>query len=199
MYIDHKLINQSETVKSQFSKLNKLNHNSVDLVKLLGFSWISYSPNNDNKVTTFIFREEQKELLVVKEGIVKKGTWELLILSNSMLIFDGEQELLFNVIYFGNIGLVLQKENVDEFLILIKRGKDHLQDKNLNQVIDSFVEDYTKHQKQFDNIRLEGPDSDVQFEDISEFREYRLFPYVAILGSILVIITILLIIFNRLS
>lgn len=197
MYINQKLIDQSELAKSHFLQLSKLNHNSIDLVKLEGFSWISYCPSADEKITTFIFREENNELLVVKEGIVKKGSWELLILSNSMLVNDGEQEILFNIVYFGNIGVILQKENVDEFLILIKRGKNKLQNEGLDAVMNSFIEDYNKQQKQFDNINLDSPESAVQFEDISEFKEYRLFPYVAVLGSILVIIIILLILFNR--
>lgn len=197
MYINHSLINQSEETADIFQQLLLVNHNSIDLVKLLGFSWISYTPNSDEQITTFIFREEKNELLVVKEGLVQKGHWEQLVLSNSLLMNDGQQELLFNIIYFGNMGMILKKENLDEYLILIKRSKHQTHEKSFNQVIALFMDDYTKLQKQFDNINLEGPETALEFEDIGEFREYRLFPYVATLGTILIIIAIIIIVISR--
>jgi len=197
MYINHSLINQSEETADIFQQLVLVNHNTIDLVKLIGFSWISYAPDSDEQSTTFIFREEKNELLVVKEGVVQKGHWEQLVLSNSLLMNDGQQELLFNIIYFGNMGMILKKENLDEYLILIKRSKHQTHEKSFNQVITLFMEDYTKLQKQFDNINLEGPETALEFEDIGEFREYRLFPYVATLGTILIIIAIIIIIISR--
>lgn len=197
MYINHSLINRSEKVSDTFHQLTLVNHNTIDLVKLIGFSWITFAPDSGEKTTTFIFREENNELLVVREGIVQKGHWEQLVLSNSMLINDGKQELLFNVIYFGNIGMILKKENLDEYLVLIKRGKQNTQEKSFDEVIGQFMEDYSRVQKQFDNINLEGPEAALEFEDIGEFREYRLFPYVATLGTILIIIAIIVIIISR--
>lgn len=197
MYIDQVLINKLATSADTFNQLSLVNHNSIDLVKLIGFSWISYSPDSDENLTTFIFREEQNELLVVNEGIVKKGHWEQLVLSNSILINNGQQEILFNVIYFGNMGMILKKENLDEYLILIKRGKHNFQEKSFDQVINLFMEDYSKVQKQFDNINLEGSEAALEFEDIGEFREYRLFPYVATLGTILIIIVIIIVVITK--
>jgi len=135
MYINHSLINQSEETADIFQQLVLVNHNTIDLVKLIGFSWISYAPDSDEQSTTFIFREEKNELLVVKEGVVQKGHWEQLVLSNSLLMNDGQQELLFNIIYFGNMGMILKKENLDEYLILIKRSKHQTHEKSFNQVI----------------------------------------------------------------
>jgi len=197
MYIDHSLINQSEKASEAFHQLSLVNHNTIDLVKLIGFSWISYAPDKNEKPTTFIFREENNELLIVKEGVVQKGHWEQLILSNSMLMNDGDQELLFNIVYFGNIGMILKKENLNEYLILIKRSKHQIHEKEFDEVIELFLEDYSKLQKQFDNINLESPEAALEFEDIGEFREYRLFPYVATLGTILIIIAIIIIIISR--
>lgn len=197
MYFNHSLIYESESIAEKFYQLSVVNHSNIDLVKLLGYSWISYAPDSDEQITTFIFREENHELLVVKEGIVKKGHWERLVLSNSMLINDGNQELLFNVIYFGNIGMILKKENLEEYLFLIKRSKKNYHEKTFEELIDLFTEDYTKVQKQFDNINLEGPESSLEFEDIGEFREYRLFPYVATLGTIVILIAIIVILINK--
>lgn len=197
MYIKQSFIKNTVDTSALFDQLISLNNNSIDPVKLLGFSWISYSPDIDSTHSTFIFREEKQELLVVQEGLVKKGKWELLILSNSILINDGSQELLFNIVYFGNVGLILKKENLDEYLILIKRSKANLQSESIGIVIEAFMEDYTRIQKQFDNISLDSTDASLEFEDISEFHEYRLFPYVATLGTILLILAIIAILIGK--
>ncbi|NOR86175.1 MAG: hypothetical protein GQ527_01060 [Bacteroidales bacterium] len=193
MYIQQSFIKKSADTSEILDQLISLNNNSIDPVKLHGFSWISYSPAIESKLSTYIFREENQELLVVQEGKVKKGKWEVLILSNSILINDGEQELLFNIEYFGNVGMILKKENLDEYLILIKRSKADLQLESIGFVINSFMDDYNKIQKQFDNINLDTTDASLEFEDIAEFHEYRLFPYVATLGTILLIIVVIVI------
>jgi len=193
MYIQKSVIDQTGETAHVFKDLLHLNHNSIDFSKLLGFSWISYVVDHDSPASTFIFREEKQELLVVKDGIVKKGSWEMLVLSNSILINDGENELLFNIMFFGHTAVVLKKENLDEFLILIKRSKDNLQEQSLPQVIHALMDDYNRVQKQFDNINLDSTDPSLEFEDIAEFHEYRLFPYVATLGSIVLILTIIIV------
>jgi len=197
MYIKQAQINETKKTSELFHQLISLNHNNIDKVKLIGFSWISYSTDADEKQKTYIFREENHELLVVQDGLVKKGSWEILILSNSILIHDGQQELLFNIVFFGNVGIILKKENVDEYLFLIKRGKTNLQSQNLHYVMERFMEDYTRIQKQFDNINLETNDASLEFEDIAEFREYRLFPYVATLGTIVLIIAVIIILLSN--
>jgi len=114
-----------------------------------------------------------------------------------LLINDGEQELLFNIVFFGNVGLILKKENVDEYLFLIKRGKSNLQDKSIGLIIKSFMDDYTTIQQQFNDINLDSTDASLEFEDISEFHEYRLFPYVATLGTIILIIIVIIILLGN--
>jgi len=197
MYIQKSHISKTEQTSELFDQLLLLNHNNIDPVKFLGFSWISYCLDLEKTPSTFIFREEKQELLVVKEGKVKKGSWEILVLSNSLLINDGEQELLFNIVFFGNVGLILKKENVDEYLFLIKRGKSNLQDKSIGLIIESFMEDYTTIQQQFNDINLDSTDASLEFEDISEFHEYRLFPYVATLGTIILIIIVIIILLGN--
>lgn len=197
MYIQKSHISESGQTSELFDQLLLLNHNSIDSAKFLGFSWITYCMDKEAKPSTFIFREEKQELLVVKEGKVKKGNWEILILSNSLLINDGEQELLFNIVFFGNVGLILKKENVDEYLILIKRGKSNLQEKPIGSIIENFMADYTRIQQQFNDISLDSTDASLEFEDISEFHEYRLFPYVATLGTIVLIIIVIIILLGN--
>jgi len=193
MYIKQAHINESSETAQLFGQLISLNHNNIDNVKLIGFSWISYVLEEEAKQSTYIFREKNQELLVAQAGLVKKGKWEILILSNSILINDGKQEILFNIVFFGNVGVILKKENVDEYLILVKRSKTNLQSQPLHYVIERFMEDYTRIQKQFDNINLETNDASLEFEDIVEFREYRLFPYVATLGTIVLVIAVIII------
>lgn len=197
MYIQKSEISQSNETNELFDQLLILNHTSIDRVKFLGFSWISYSINPEERPSTFIFREEKQELLVVNDGLVKKGSWEILVLSNSLLINDGDQELLFNISFFGNIGIILKKENVDEYLILIKRNKANLQEQNVDFIIESFMKDYNRIQQQFNDISLDTADASLEFEDVVEFREYRLFPYVATLGSIALVIIVLIVLMSK--
>ena len=196
MYIKEPEVMNIDKSPNSIKSLEFLNQNAIDPVKFLGFSWITYTDDKASKATTYIFREEKQELLVVKEGVVKKGSWEILKLSNSILINDGEQELLFSISYFGNIGIILKKENTDTYLILIKSTKHNLQEKSMDLVLDTLMDDYSRIQQQFTNISLDPTEDNFNFEDISEFHEYKLFPYVATLGSIVFIILILLIIFS---
>lgn len=197
MYINKSQISHSHETRELFDQLLILNHNSIDRVKFLGFSWISFSINPEERPATFIFREEKQELLVVNDGLVKKGSWEILSLSNSLLINDGEQELLFNISFFGNIGIILKKENVDEYLILIKRNKANLQEQSVDFIIESFMKDYNRIQQQFNDISLDTADASLEFEDVVEFREYRLFPYVATLGTIALVIIVLIVLMSK--
>ena len=141
--------------------------------------------------TTYIFRERNNELLIVNDGRVQKGNWEILVLSNSMLISNGEVEMLYNIDFFCDEGFILRKENMDEYLVLIKRSKKQLQTKSLLEVFAAFMDSYNKNQRRFDNIDLEPNNALLEFEDITEFKEYSLFPYVTILATILLVIAII--------
>jgi len=197
MLLKESKISNLENPPNSIQSLESLNQNIIDPIKFLGYSWITYTNEKTSKGLTYIFREEKQELLAVKEGIVKKGNWEILLLSNSILINDGEQEILYSISFFGNVGIILKKENTDDYLILIKRNKHHLLEKPMPEVLDAMLEDYSRIQQQFDNISLDSSDDLFSIEDISEFHEYKLFPYVATLGSIVFIILILLIIFTN--
>jgi len=70
MYIQKSHISKTEQTSELFDQLLLLNHNNIDPVKFLGFSWISYCLDSETTPSTFIFREEKQELLVVKDGKV---------------------------------------------------------------------------------------------------------------------------------
>ncbi|OYT17058.1 MAG: hypothetical protein B7C24_04465 [Bacteroidetes bacterium 4572_77] len=197
MYIQKKDIETAGASFRDFNHLLQLNHNNINSVKLLGFSWVSYAMSPDEKALTYIFREENQELLVVQEGVVETGQWEILPLSNSLLINNGKQGVLLNVMFFGNTALVLKKENMEEYLILLKRSKENLHEKSFPKLTLSLIDDYNRTQKQFDNISLDATDPALEFEDIAEFHEYRLFPYVATLGSIVLLLTVLIILIRQ--
>ena len=192
MYLSQSYFNEHPEVLKEIDHLSLLLQNSIHSSKLLEFSWILYSLNQQKLKTTYIFREKNNELLVVRDGHVQKGSWELLTLSNSILINDGIGEMLYNIDFFCNEGIILRKENMQEFLILIKRNKNQLQLKGLMTIFSSFFASYEKNQRRFDNINLDQNNALLEYEDITEFREYGLFPYVTVLGTILLIIAILI-------
>lgn len=191
MYLTQSFFDSQVDARSERERLSHLHQNSVHLSKLIEFSWILYSPDQEQTKTTYIFREKNNELLVVNDGQVQKGTWEILILSNSMLISNGEVEILYNIDFFCDDGFILRKENMNEYLVLIKRSKHQLQSKSLLDVFAAFSASYEKNQRRFDNIDLEPNNALLEFEDITEFKEYSLFPYVSILGTILLAIAVI--------
>gem|GEM_PF-2658291 len=191
MYLTESFLSKQPGVLAEIERLSLLHQNSIHSSKLLEFSWILYSLDKQTLKTTYIFREKNNELLVVNDGQVQKGSWEMLILSNSLLIADGQKEMLYNIDFFCDEGIILRKENMHEYMILIKRNKLQLQTKSLSEVFAAFYASYEKNQRRFDNIDLEPNNALLEFEDISEFREYSLFPYVTILGTILLVIAII--------
>ncbi len=191
MYLTQSFFDGHADARSEIERLSLLHQNSIHLSKLIEFSWILYTPNQEQTTTTYIFREKNNELLVVNDGQVQKGTWEILILSNSMLISNGQVEILYNIDFFCDDGLILRKENMNEYLVLIKRNKLQLQSKDLMDVFAAFSASYEKNQRRFDNIDLEPNNALLEFEDITEFKEYSLFPYVSILGTILLVIAVI--------
>ncbi len=191
MYLTQHYLKEHSEVHDEIQRLSYLHQNAIHPSKLLEFSWILYHIDQAKTKTTYIFREKDNELLVVNDGQVKKGHWEILVLSNSLLISNGEVEMLYNIDFFCDEGIILCKENMEEYLILVKRSKKQLQDQDLLEVFSSFSGIYEKNQSRFDNIDLEPNNALLEFEDISEFKEYSLFPYVTILGTILLVIAII--------
>jgi hypothetical protein len=170
MYLVQSFFDSHLEVRSEIERLSNLHQNSIHLSKLIEFSWILYTPNQEQTTTTYIFREKNNELLVVNDGHVQKGSWEILILSNSMLISNGEVEMLYNIDFFCDEGCILRKENMNEYLVLIKRSKHQLQSKDLMDVFAAFFASYEKNQRRFDNINLEPNNAILEFEDITEFK-----------------------------
>jgi hypothetical protein len=191
MYLTQAYLKEHSELYDEIQRLSSLHQNAIHPSKLLEFSWILYHIDQTITKTTYIFREKNNELLVVNDGQVKKGHWEILVLSNSLLISNGEVEMLYNIDFFCDEGIILCKENMEEYLILVKRSKKQLQDLDLPEVFKSFSATYEKNQNRFDNIDLEPNNALLEFEDISEFKEYSLFPYVTILGTILLVIAII--------
>ncbi|MCD6179504.1 MAG: hypothetical protein J7K39_06335 [Bacteroidales bacterium] len=191
MYLTQSFFDNQTEVLKEIEHLSYLHQNTIHPSKLLEFSWILYTTNTEQAATTYIFRERNNELLIVNDGRVQKGNWEILVLSNSMLISNGEVEMLYNIDFFCDEGFILRKENMDEYLVLIKRSKKQLQTKSLLEVFAAFMDSYNKNQRRFDNIDLEPNNALLEFEDITEFKEYSLFPYVTILATILLVIAII--------
>lgn len=198
MYLTKSYFSEHPEVQKEIERLSLLHQNSVHSSKLLEFSWILYNLKKEDYTNTYIFREKNNELLVVQDGEVQKGKWEVLILSNSILINDGKVEMLYNIDFFCDEGIVLRKENMQEYLILVKRNKNQWESKELLEIFNGFYLSYEKNQRRFDNIDLEPNNSLIEFEDITEFREYSLFPYVSILGTILLVIAIVVFVIFKL-
>lgn len=191
MHLTQNYLNENAELKSELTRFSHLHQNIISPSNLHEYSWIIYNRDLNVSKSTYIFREKNNELLAINDGKVQRGNWEILPLSNSMLINDGAVEILYNIEFFCDDGFILRKENINEYLVLIKRNKNQLQTKPLKEVFAVFYASYEKIQRRFDNIDLEPKTGLLEVEEVKEFREYNLFPYLTILGAVLLGIAII--------
>lgn len=103
------LLNAVKRLKNYSQKLDA---NAV----LYDKSWEVFNESGDKEL--MIFRTN-KELLISRNGIVQKGTWELLDIAN-MIIDVGEKTYLFNTAYVEDEFLALKLDGTNEYMIMIE-------------------------------------------------------------------------------
>lgn len=103
------LLNAVKRLKNYSQKLDA---NAV----LYDKSWEVFNESGDKEL--MIFRTN-KELLISRNGIVQKGTWELLDIAN-LIIDVGEKTYLFNTAYVEDEFLALKLDGTNEYMIMIE-------------------------------------------------------------------------------
>lgn len=82
--------------------------------------WVLINDIENNK-TVYIFREN-KELLIVLNGKISKGSWDSLG-GNSFLIDIGEESYLYKHGFFDGTVLALQMDGTNDYSFLINENK----------------------------------------------------------------------------
>ena len=75
--------------------------------------------NDSGNKELFIFRSNNKELLISRNGLVQKGKWELLSISSIIIDIDN-RSYLFNTAFVDNKFLALQLDGTNECMIMIE-------------------------------------------------------------------------------
>lgn len=149
-------------------KIQKYSQNLDNLTFLTNHHWVSLSEIDLSK-TVYIFRSN-KLLLIAKDGIVKKGTWEYL--GNESLLFETDtQTLLLKHFFVDDDILMLKLDGSEDYVIFVNETKFG---KEINSVSDifSFLENKYVSQ-QFNNDSHEATEaSSIRDVKVPSFQEF---------------------------
>jgi hypothetical protein len=83
--------------------------------------WVQIDDSGDR--TVFIFRKEENELLVSRNGEVSSCSWEYLDYMNSLLIDLGENRRLYNQGFLDESVMLLRQDGQEDYLLLVNENK----------------------------------------------------------------------------
>lgn|GEM_PF-1170207 len=133
-------------MKTYFSKiiprLQKYSKKLDDKGLLINEHWVIFDEESNNRLV-YIFRENN-ELLISKDGKVKKGNWEYLG-NNSLLIDQGEDSFLFNHGFLNERVMALKVDGKNEYAILLNEQKIQKQISSLKDIYELLEDDYNSN------------------------------------------------------
>lgn len=136
------LLNSVQSLKNYSQKLDAQE-------VLYNKSWEVFNESGDKELMIF---SASQELLISSNGIVQKGRWELLDISN-MIIDAGDKSYLLNASYIEDNLMALKLDGTNEFIIMIEA------DKKINSSLNSIesIENYllNKHLQIVEKARKE--------------------------------------------
>src|SRR5690554_4643879 len=109
----------SSFINSNLVKAKKYTQKSISKSYLTGCTW-ALASETDN--IQYIFRNNNN-LLISKNGLVDKRTYELIIDNNSILISDNEKTELYNIVLVQNDFLFLNKVSENKILRFANQTK----------------------------------------------------------------------------
>lgn len=109
----------SSFINSNLVKAKKYTQKSISKSYLTGCTWALASETHNIQ---YIFRDNNN-LLISKNGLVDKRTYELIIDSNSILISDNEKTELYNIVLVQNDFLFLNKVSENRILRFANQTK----------------------------------------------------------------------------
>ncbi len=128
---------------SRISRTRDKAQASGNLSMIVDQTWILVNAFDDNEMSRFIFRDVQNELLISKNGRVKREKWEYIPGSNAMLIGTNGEESLFYLSYIKPTLMILTTDH--ETIPLIYLNESHYRNKyakiNNKHLYDQVVRD----------------------------------------------------------
>ena len=118
--IDRALKNSESLINNQKGKLIKYSEKKISKSYITGCSWVLSNNNHDSILYTF---RSNNELLLTKNGVVEKATYELIIDSNSILITENNVTEHYNIVNMENDILFLNKVSTDKIFVFVNQTK----------------------------------------------------------------------------
>ncbi|HHX68011.1 MAG TPA: hypothetical protein GX708_08190 [Gallicola sp.] len=113
-------------------------------------SWEVFNESGDKEL--MIFRANN-ELLISRNGIIQKGKWELLDISN-LIIDVGEKSYLLNAAYIEDQFLALKLDGTEQYMVMIETDMKNRFSLNTVKSIEGYLDDRYKKIEQ-ERIRKE--------------------------------------------
>lgn len=133
----------SSFINSNLVKAKKYSQKKISKSYLTGCAW-ALASEMDNIL--YIFRDNNN-LIVSKNGLVEKRTYELLIDNNSILIGDDEKTELYNIVLVQDDFLFLNKVSENRILRFVNQTKvKDLLKKDLIKMVNDTEKDYNNIQ-----------------------------------------------------
>lgn len=118
--IDKLMKNSGDLVSSNLTKAKKFTQKKISKSYLTGCSWLLV--NNEEQNILYTFRTND-ELLITINGIVQKGTYELIIDNNSILISKNEITEHYNIVNIEDDFLFINMVSSNEILMFGNQTK----------------------------------------------------------------------------
>ncbi|MCL7755160.1 hypothetical protein [Polaribacter sp. Z022] len=129
----------------QFSK--KIN----DLAILKNQNWVLIDESNDTK-HVFIFRDNN-QILISKNGKVKRENWEYIGENNLLIDIDGESYLFKHGFLDENI-FALKMDSKDNYVFLINESKYGFEINNVSDINEFLIENYLSQNQNSLNAQI---------------------------------------------
>jgi hypothetical protein len=120
-------------------KIQQFSKKLDDLTLLKNQNWVLIDESSDAK-NVFIFRDKN-QLLISKNGKVKKENWEYIGENNLLIDIDGESYLFKHGFLDENI-FALKMDSKDNYIFLINESKDGLEINSVEDINLFLIENY---------------------------------------------------------
>lgn len=112
-----------DLIKNIFTKIQNEGIAKIDTTYLKDNSWFFLTDNLLEVKTVYIFKKNG-ELLISENGNIKRAKWENLIhATNSLIIEDDNESILYNIIYLTSEYFVIQKDGTEQVKVFIKQER----------------------------------------------------------------------------
>jgi hypothetical protein len=109
-------------LKHYVEKLSRFSNKLDNLNILTEQPWIT-KLNDDNDRCVYIFRKENKELLISLNGAVEKGKWDYIPSMNSLIIERKTGTTLYKKGFFDDSVMILQIDGTDDFQLFANENR----------------------------------------------------------------------------